>query len=482
MKFFVPVFETRSPFYFIKVVSDKWIGSETQLPVSLQKLILPEKYLPPTELLDLQPLPITALRNPQFEALYQNKFNCFNPIQTQTFNALYNSNDNVFVGAPMGSGKTTCIEFAILRMFSINPEAKCVYVTPIESLAQLVFDDWMVKFGKLLHKKVVLLTGDLSIDQKLVVAGHIVVGTPDRWDVLSRRWKQRSSIKSISLFAVDELHLVGGRDGSSLEVAVSRMRFISAQIEGGIRVVAMSSSLASAKDISEWLGCTSASYFNFHPTARPLPLELHIQGFNITHNASRIIAMTKPVYHTILRYSSDKPAIVFVPSRKQTRVTAYDLLTLCAADLQEDRFLHTSLDKGLQEYLDCIETKLVRDTVSKGVGYLHEGLVDNDRQLVQQLFEKGAIQVLVVSRSLAWSLSVYSHLVIVMDTQCYNGKMHNYEDYPIEDVLQMVGRANRPLIDQEGKTVILCQTSKKEFFKKFLNEPLPIEVLFCSIS
>ena len=58
----------------------------------------------------------------------------------------------------------------------------------------------------------------------------------------------------------------------------------------------------------------------------------------------------------------------------------------------------------------------------------------------------------------------------------------------------MVGYANRPLVDDEGavdvgeslkrqrifsiiaKCVILCQLSKKEIFKKFLYEPLPIEV------
>ena len=56
---------------------------ETQLPVSFRHLILPEKYPPPTELLDLQPLPVTALRNSAFETLYQNKFPFFNPIQTQ---------------------------------------------------------------------------------------------------------------------------------------------------------------------------------------------------------------------------------------------------------------------------------------------------------------------------------------------------------------------------------------------------------------
>jgi hypothetical protein len=43
---------------------------------------LPEKYPPPTELLDLQPLPVSALRNKAFEALYRD-LGTFNPIQTQ---------------------------------------------------------------------------------------------------------------------------------------------------------------------------------------------------------------------------------------------------------------------------------------------------------------------------------------------------------------------------------------------------------------
>ena len=58
-------------------------GSETQLPVSFRHLILLEKNPPLTELLDLQPLPVSALRNPDFEALYKDKFPYFNPIQTQ---------------------------------------------------------------------------------------------------------------------------------------------------------------------------------------------------------------------------------------------------------------------------------------------------------------------------------------------------------------------------------------------------------------
>ena len=51
-----------------------------------------------------------------------------------------------------------------------------------------------------------------------------------------------------------------------------------------------------------------------------------------------------------------------------------------------------------------------------------------------------------------------------------------YVDYPVPDLLEMIGRANRPLVDESGVAILLCQNSKKEFYKKFLYEPLPVEV------
>ena len=90
-------------------------------------------------------------------------------------------------------------------------------------------------------------------------------------------------------------------------------------------------------------------------------------------------------------------------------------------------------------------------------------------------FTKFSFQVIVVARSLCWSLSVSCHLVVIMDTQYYTGKFHAYHDYPITDVMQMIGRASRPNLDSDAKCVLMCQSSKKNMFKKFLYEPLPIE-------
>lgn len=78
-----------------------------------------------------------------------------------------------------------------------------------------VFLDWYEKFQERLNKKVVLLTGETSTDLKLLGKGNIIISTPEKWDILSRRWKQRKNVQNVNLFIVDEVHLIGGENGVS---------------------------------------------------------------------------------------------------------------------------------------------------------------------------------------------------------------------------------------------------------------------------
>jgi pre-mRNA-splicing helicase BRR2 len=474
LNFFVPVFEPLPPQYFIRVVSDKWLASETQLPVSFRHLILPEKFPPPTELLDLQPLPVSALRESKFESLFKDTLSFFNPIQTQVFNSLYNSDDNVFIGAPTGSGKTVCAEFAILRLLLSNPNGRCVYVAPNKALVEQMYSGWSVKFGSKLGKKVVMLTGETTADLRLLKEGFIVMATPEQWDILSRRWKQRKNVQNVHLFIVDELHLIGVENGPILEVVCSRMRYISSQIERNVRIVALSSSVANAKDLGQWLGASAHSLFNFAPSARPTPLEVHIQGFNISHTPSRLLSMSKPLYNAVNRYSSRQPVLVFVPSRKQTRLTAVDLLMYCGSDGQPQRFLHCSTD-DIEQHIKPIKEKTLSETITSGVGYLHEGLSELEQRVVEHLFISGAIQVLIVSRSLVWGVQAKANLVVVMDTQYYDGHTHRYVDYSVTDILHMIGQSGSAHDGEKCVSILMCQSSRKEFYMKFLCDPLPVE-------
>lgn len=53
-------------------------------------------------------------------------------------------------------------------------------------------------------------------------------------------------------------------------------------------------------------------------------------------------------------------------------------------------------------------------------------------------------------------------------TEFYDAKSKRYVDFPITDILQMMGRAGRPQYDQHGKAVILVHEPKKSFYKKVM--------------
>jgi pre-mRNA-splicing helicase BRR2 len=62
-----------------------------------------------------------------------------------------------------------------------------------------------------------------------------------------------------------------------------------------------------------------------------------------------------------------------------------------------------------------------------------------------------------------------------MGTQYYDAGGAGSADYPVTDLLQMAGRASRPLVDEHGTCVLLCHAPRKEYYKKFLYEPFPVE-------
>ncbi|RFU79696.1 hypothetical protein TARUN_2522 [Trichoderma arundinaceum] len=472
--FTVPITDPMPPNYFVSVISDRWMHSETRLAVPFHKLILPEKFPPHIELLDLQPLLVSALKVQDYVDLYPD-WRQFNKIQTQTFNSLYKTDQNVFIGAPAGSGKTVCAEFALLRHWTQGDAGRAVYIAPFQELVDARLQDWQKRLSHLGGgKEIVKLTGETAADLKILEAGDLILATPTQWDVLSRQWKRRKNIQTVQLFIADEIHLLGGYMGYVYEIIVSRMHYIRTQTELPLRIVALSASLANARDIGEWIDAKKHDIYNFSPHVRPVPLELHIQSFSIPHFPSLMLAMAKPAYLAITQMSPDKPAMIFVPSRKQTRSTARDLLAACVADDDEDRFLHADVEQ-MRPLLDRVHEEALAEALSHGVGYYHEALSQSDKRIVKHLYDNGAIQVLVASRDVCWELANTAHLVIVMGTQYFEGREHRYVDYPLSEILQMFGKALRPSKDGRGRGVLMLPQVKRDYYKKFLNEALPVE-------
>ena len=70
------------------------------------------------------------------------------------------------------------------------------------------------------------------------------------------------------------------------------------------------------------------------PSVRPVPLEVHISGFPGKHYCPRMATMNKPTFQAIQQHSPEKPTLIFVSSRRQTRLTAFDLVAFLAGSIQ----------------------------------------------------------------------------------------------------------------------------------------------------
>ncbi|XP_014672686.1 PREDICTED: activating signal cointegrator 1 complex subunit 3-like [Priapulus caudatus] len=472
LTFTIPIFEPLPSQYYVRAISDRWLGSESVCPISFKHLIMPERHPPHTELLDLNPLPVSALGDYRLELVYS--FSHFNPVQTQIFHCLYHTDNNALVGAPTGSGKTVAAELAIFRVFREYPKCKAVYVAPLKALVRERIQDWKERIEKKLGKRVVELTGDVTPDARAIANADLIVTTPEKWDGISRSWQTRNYVQSVALIVIDEIHLLGADRGPVLEVLVSRTNFISSHTGQKVRVVGLSTALANARDLADWLNIDQMGLFNFRPSVRPVPLEVHISGFPGKHYCPRMATMNKPTFQAIKTHSPTKPALIFVSSRRQTRVTALDMIAYLAAEDNPREWLHMP-DGEMDHLIRDIRDANLKLTLAFGIGIHHAGLHEKDRKAVEELFVNQKIQVLVATSTLAWGVNFPAHLVVVKGTEYFDGKTKRYVDFPITDVLQMMGRAGRPQFDDEGIAVILVQDVKKHFYKKFLYEPFPVE-------
>ncbi|POM85354.1 Sec63 Brl domain protein [Cryptosporidium meleagridis] len=527
----IPIPDEDPPFFLnIRIISDKWVNLDFEIDFNLrpaldnfaqssyiQKELLQTSNgefnsislnsIPDiTELLNIPPIPIKSLKYPEIIDYYINKKIFFlNPVQSQLFHILFYSDENIFLGAPTGSGKTMVAEIAIFRALfadldgkisisKLRPESikkyKIVYIAPLKSLANERFNDWKFLFSNTLGLNVVLITGSSQTSLIELEKASIIISTPEKWESFTRRWwaKSRSFVQDVKLIIFDEIHLIGQEPrGSVVETLVCKTRLISNFIEKytrnkKIRSLSLSTSLSNAKELSSWLEVGASGYYNFPPEIRPVPCTVYISGFQEKNYCLRMATMNRPIYNKILTHSPKKPVIIFVASRRQTRITAMSLSRMCYCEGQPNRFINTeqkdSLGLSLAGSIQMAKDKSLKQTLESGIGIHHAGLSESDRKLVESLFLNGIIQIVVATSTLAWGVNFPAHFAIIKGTEYFDAKLGQYIDYPITDVLQMVGRSGRPQYDSNSVACIMTLEAKKSYYKRFLYDSLPLESCF----
>lgn len=472
---YIPYLTPVHPFYYLRIFPDRWFGCDQHLPLYIEKLTLPDDTSITTQLLDLDPQTIRSLENPLFERHYENRFKGanFNQIQTQAFNFLYNSNEDLILLAAAGSGKTVCAELAIIRNINRRGTAsKCAYIAPNAQVAKIVYESWLKLFGQ--HYKVVLLTGNHRSDAARVDNSNvnIVIGDPENWHVLTltRSKKYRNLMNKFQLFIIDDIHILHDDNSSLLEWVCSKIRMLTKlSVDDPARLVVLGSPMAGAESIKNWLaferGSKEPVVLNYSPGIRPIKLELTIQKYHHYDYKMRLLTMQRPVYRYINHTHRGKPALIVVADHHQALGLSE---ALGKYSFSESRRFNTP-----RINFDNIQDSRLKDSLMAGVGFLYCGMPKDDRVVVERLFETEQINVLVATVAICWSLQCRSYLTIIMNTQHHDGV--DSSDYQLTDIIHIIGLTGRPLVDHECKCIIMCHYSKADYYDRFLREPLPSE-------
>ena len=157
-----------------------------------------------------------------------------------------------------------------------------------------------------------------------------------------------------------------------------------------------------------------------------------------------------------LKRESMLPAICFVFSRKHVEQAAHEI---SFSLYEEDSMLPTQVEKecrhilqaklpNYQEYLNLPEYLNIVKLLEKGIAIHHAGIIPVLREMVELLFEKGYIRLLIATETFAVGLNMPTKTVIFAGLTKFNGSGMRLL-FPHE-YTQMAGRAGRRGLDTIG--------------------------------
>ncbi|NXI01058.1 HFM1 helicase, partial [Pachycephala philippinensis] len=415
----------------------------------------------------------------QFRSIFK-EFPYFNYAQSKALDDLLYTDRNFVICAPTGSGKTVMFELAITRLLMEAPlpwlNIKVVYMAPIKALCSQRFDDWKEKFGPigLTCKE---LTGDTLMDDLFEIHhADIIITTPEKWDSMTRRWRDNSIVQLVRLFLIDEVHVIKDESrGATLEVVVSRMKTVQSSLwrvlenrdtVPPLRFVAVSATIPNTQDIAEWLSDSKmpAVCLKIDEDQRPVKLRKIVLGFPCSDNQTEFkfdLTLNYKIASIIQTYSEQKPALVFCATRKGVQQAASVLA-------KDAKFLLSIEQKQrLQRFANSLKDSKLRDLLTYGVAYHHAGMEMSDRKIIEGAFTVGDLPVLFTTSTLAMGVNLPAHLVVIKSTMHYVGGV--FQEYSETDILQMIGRAGRPQFDTTATAVIMTRCSTKERYIQMLN-------------
>nr|CAH7726674.1 unnamed protein product [Callosobruchus chinensis] len=354
---------------------------------------------------------------------------------------------------------------------------KIIYVAPMRSLVQ----EMVGNFGKRLSSyniTVSELTGDHQLTREQIQGTQIIVCTPEKWDIITRKGGEKTFTSLVRLIIIDEIHLLHDERGPVLEALVARTIRMIESTQEDVRMVGLSATLPNYQDVAAFLRVKADSgLFHFDNSFRPVALEQQYIGVTEKKALKRYQVMNEIVYEKTMEHAGKNQVLIFVHSRKETGKTARAIRDMCLEKDTLGQFLRegSASMEVLRTEAEQVKNQELKDLLPYGFAIHHAGMTRVDRTLVEDLFADRHIQVLVSTATLAWGVNLPAHTVIIKGTQIYNPEKGRWVELGALDVLQMLGRAGRPQYDTKGEGILITNHSELQYYLSLLNQQLPIE-------
>lgn len=285
---------------------------------------------------------------------------------------------------------------------------------------------------------------------------QIIVTTPEKWDVVTRKSTDNELVQRVRLLIIDEVHMLHDERGAVIESLVARTQRQVESTQSLIRIVGLSATLPNYIDVAMFLRVNPmAGLFYFDASFRPVPLEQHflgVKGKAGTRTSSENLDRT--AFEKVKEMLEEGHQImVFVHSRKDTVKTARMLYQMAVDEACTDLFDNSNEPNFQRASTDMTRSKgkELRELFTKGLGVHHAGMLRSDRNLMERMFGEGVIKVLCCTATLAWGVNLPAAAVIIKGTQIYNPEKGKFVDLGILDVLQIFGRAGRPQFESMSR-------------------------------
>ena len=412
------------------------------------------------------------------------KFNglTLDPFQIQAINAL-EQQKTVVVSAATGTGKTVIAEFIIDECLR-KTEKKIIYTAPIKALSNQKFRDFKNQYGE---EYIGILTGDIVINPHAPI---LIMTTEIYRNMLLQ---QDPIIQDISYVVFDEIHFMNDPErGTVWEEAI----LFSPPY---IRFLCLSATIPNAKEFAAWLKtmrdhqveivtCQKRAvplhqflydgYKGFVDRERVYPTEQQKKRKKKKKNTRQKAVSPGQV---VLELNEKIPVIVFSFSRKQCEEEAKRLQKRKSfiKDSETKKQIQDICIKYFSPEIQALtSTKDLVQSLSKGIGYHHAGLLPQQRFAVEELFSKGLLPVLFATETFAVGVNMPAKTVILNGLRKFDGQ--RFRTITSKEYFQLAGRAGRRGIDTEGYVITLLHEneSSNEYLRISQKDTEPIQSQF----